>query len=293
MFTILVTGADGQVGSELKELANNSNNLSWFFFNKSEWDISSQQKTEEILSLYLPNVLINTAAYTKVDLAEKEPELCYEINTVSVQILASACIEKNIKFIHFSSDYVFHSEKPDPIKEDMPLHPKGIYADSKAKSEALIALINPQAIILRSSWIYSYYGHNFVKTMLKLGKINNQVSVVNDQIGSPTYALDLANMLIFLIDHLRTEGIDSIQGVFHYSNEGSLSWYEFACEIFTHCNLPVKVIPISTKVFNAPAPRPKFSVLDCSKIKTTLGISIPFWKDSLHHCLNRLKMEKD
>ncbi|MBK7305303.1 MAG: dTDP-4-dehydrorhamnose reductase [Saprospiraceae bacterium] len=292
MFTILVTGAHGQVASELKNLVKLSSDIKWIFFDRQEWDISSVQKTEEILSAHQPNILINTAAYTKVDLAEKEPDMCYKINTNSVQMMAIACRKRGIKFIHFSSDYVFHAETSDPIKEDSPLHPIGVYARSKAEAEALLTLADPEAIIIRSSWIYSYYGHNFVKTMLKLGKSNIEIRVVNDQIGSPTYAFDLANMLVVLVSRLREKGMDSVKGFFHYSNSGSLSWYDFACEIFEHCVMQVKVIPISTEIFNAPAPRPKYSVLDCEKIKTTLNIDIPNWKDSLHHCLNRLKIDQ-
>ncbi len=289
MKTVLVSGANGQLGFELKSVIKLKPipRIEFIFFDKNQWNISDIEQTKELIKTYSPAIIINTAAYTNVDKAELEVEQCIKINASSVKQLAQECEINNIKLIHFSSDYVFNDPTAiEPLKEDHPKNPQGIYALTKSSAEDYIQEFNPSAIIIRCSWIYSTWGHNFVKTMLRLATQLNELKVVNDQIGSPTYAYTIAELCHTIISTNRTK---EMVGIFHYANEGAVSWNEFAKEIFQQKKIDIKVLSISTEEYNARAPRPVYSVLDCSKIKNYLGIKIPNWKETLSQCLQKLE----
>lgn len=285
---VLVTGANGQLGQELQRLCSDLKLDNFAFYTSNNWDITDFGKSRLIISEHTPTVLINLAAYTKVDQAEVEKDLCYLVNRDAASNLSSLCAEFNAKLIHISTDYVFHSVLDEAISPNAIKNPKGIYAKSKSEAENQILRNHPDSIIIRSSWIYSEFGNNFVKTMLRLSKSNSKISVVDDQIGSPTYAYDLALVLLRLVKGISEKRYSEISGVFHYANKGQTSWFHFAKKIFEFCNKAITIEPISTKQFNALAPRPPFSVLDCSQTEAALNIDIPFWQDSLKNCLQRL-----
>jgi dTDP-4-dehydrorhamnose reductase len=288
MNKILVTGANGQVGMELRQISSDANSLKYIFYNSSEWDITDEDQCKRILLEESPQILINLAAYTKVDLAEKEPELCFRVNSKAPQFLAALSNAHGIKMIHISSDYVFHALQGPPIDTKQTLNPAGVYAHSKARAESFVLESNPSAIIVRSSWIYSSFGHNFVKTMIALSKSHSEIKVVNDQIGSPTYAGDLANFLNTLCLKLAINKDYTYPNVLHYANRGAVSWFDFAKKIFELIQQNTRVIPISTEEFNAPAPRPRYSVLDCSETEHIFNIRIPEWQDSLKSCISKM-----
>lgn len=290
MHKVLVTGGNGQVGMELKELSRQSALLDYAFFSGSEWDITNDSQSKKIISEESPRILINLAAYTKVDQAEKEKDLCYSVNAKAPKMLASLTRENGVIMIHISSDYVFHSQHGPPIKPNQILNPAGVYANSKAMAEKEILEKNPDSIIIRSSWIYSTYGHNFVKTMIGLSKKHTEIKVVNDQIGSPTYAADLAEFINLLCNRLISGRPSAIPNFLHYSNKGSVSWFDFAKEIFKLTNAQTHVLPITTEEFNAPAPRPKYSVLDCTETESIFEMEIPGWQESLMRCISKLNI---
>jgi len=281
---VLVTGAQGQLAQELRQLASFYPEITFEFFNKTEWDISDEELTYKILTNADADFVVNTAAYTKVDLAETNSEICNRINFEAPKMIAATCKGLKTKIIQISSDYVFFNTIHKALIETFPKNPKGVYATTKSKAEDVIMNYNPKNIIIRTSWLYSSFGHNFVKTMVRLANLGKPIQVVDDQIGSPTYAADLAQVIINLI----LTPAKNIEGIYHYCNEGACSWYEFAYEIFSHLNLNVSLKAISTNEFGALAPRPAFSQLDCTKIKTELQIAIPNWKTSLHKCLDKI-----
>jgi len=287
MQNILVTGANGQVGKELKEISLKNSSLRYLFYGKEEWPIEDEQLTDQILLKNKPKLVVNLAAYTKVDQAEIEIKECLKINRDAAINLSKCCANLGVKFIHISSDYVFNEPLSTPIQPTTSKNPQGIYAISKSQSEDGILLKDKDALIIRSSWIYSFYGHNFVKTMLKLAEKNQEIRVVNDQIGSPTYAADLAEFLNFIANQYILFN-KWYPGIFHYANQGQTSWYEFAQKIFLLGKLNVKTTPITTSEFITKAVRPKYSVLDCSDTIKTFGIEIPFWEDSLQICIDKI-----
>ncbi len=282
MFNVLVTGANGQLASEIKGLVNIEN---FYFPTKSELDIRDVNALKIFLHDNSIKTIINCAAYTAVDNAENEPQLADEINHVAVKNLAILAKERGIKFIHISSDYVFDGKNYKPYKEDDKTAPIGVYGKSKLDGEKAILSINlPNSVIIRTSWIYSSYGSNFVKTMLKLGKQKGELGVIYDQIGTPTYAKDLAQIILDIVPKIKNSKTD----IYHYSNEGVASWYDFAKEIMDMANISCKVKPLQTYEYPTLAKRPHFSVLDKSKIKSEFGINIPYWKDSLFKCIHKI-----
>ncbi|MBK7914213.1 MAG: dTDP-4-dehydrorhamnose reductase [Saprospiraceae bacterium] len=281
---VLVTGAQGQLAQEIQHLASLYPEIKFEFFDKTEWDISDEKQTYKILSNAHADFVVNTAAYTKVDLAETNSEICNRINYEAPKMIAATCNGLKTRIIQISSDYVFFNSIHKALIETFPKNPNGVYATSKSKAEDVIMNYNPQNIIIRTSWLYSSFGHNFVKTMIRMANLGKPIQVVDDQIGSPTYAADLAEVIIKII----LSPSKKIEGIYHYCNEGACSWYEFAQEIFSHLNLNVSLKAISTNEFGALAPRPAFSQLDCTKIKTELQIAIPSWKNSLHKCLDKI-----
>lgn len=283
MRPILITGKSGQVGQALSELVQNRPNF--VFWGREELDLSKTVHPQPFIDLN-PALIINCAAYTAVDKAETEKEDAGTINHLSVLELASVCKTLDIPFIHISSDYVYHLNKCGPLVETDECKPQGIYAKTKYAGEREALKIWSKTCIVRTSWVYGIYGHNFVKTMLRLSKDRTSLSVVNDQIGAPTFAPDLANALLKITDSLIISP-DKMEnyGVFNYSNEGAVSWYDFASEIFRLSNIQIQLIGISTKEFNAPAPRPLWSVMSKSKIKTVFRVQTPHWLDGLRRCL--------
>lgn len=283
---ILITGANGQLGSEIKELKVHYPSFDFFFTDVDTLDLCNKEETEVFLNTHKPDYIVNCAAYTAVDKAEDESELCYKINRDAVGNLAGAASGK-AKLIHISTDYVFDGKGNTPLKENDPTNPQSVYGKSKLDGEKILLEKAPDSIIIRTSWLYSAFGNNFVKTMLRLGKEKNQLKVVNDQIGTPTYAADLAQAILQIIEYSEKENIFPA-GIYHYSNEGICSWYDFCLKILEYANIQsCKVEPIPTSEYPTKATRPMYSVLDKTKIKKTFRFEIPQWEESL----KKLKME--
>ena len=278
MYNILVTGGNGQLGSELKEIAPNYQDYNFLFTDVTDLDITDHTAVREFVENNNITVIINCAAYTAVDKAESEPELCDAINHLAVANFAQIAKDKNIKLIHISTDYVFDGTNNKPYEEtDIP-NPQSVYGQTKLDGEQAMQQINPaNSIIIRTSWVYSKYGNNFVKTMLRLAETRDEISVVADQIGSPTNAADLAEAILTILSKISNKTIE----VFHYSNEEVCSWYDFAKTIFEVEGLPIKVNPIESSQYPTPAKRPFYSILDKTTIKKVFRIEIPHWSDAL------------
>ena len=310
MLNILVTGSNGQVGSEIKELSSNYP-YKFYFTDKKELDISNLQNVRKYIIENNIDTIINCAAYTAVDKAEDEKELANKINHIAVKNLAMLSNEFGIKLVHISTDYVFDGTNFKPYTEDDATNPQSVYGQSKLDGEKAILEYNlKNSIIIRTSWVYSYYGVNFVKTMLRLGKEKEQLGVIFDQVGTPTYARDLARAILEILaqitsfsmsslgmqidGHATSPSMHSQDGVeiYNYSNEGVLSWYDFAKEIMKMAKLTCYVNPIETKEYLTPATRPHYSLLNKSKIKQRFNLAIPYWKDSLDECLRKLGERK-
>lgn len=284
MFNILVTGAKGQLGCEIKELSKDYP-FNFFFTCKDELNICDAQAIRTFVATHNINAIVNCAAYTAVDKAESESKLADLINHQAVKNLALISKEKNIKLIHISTDYVFDGTNHKPYIEEDTTNTLSIYGQTKLDAEMAIQEINPKgSIIIRSSWIYSSHGNNFVKTMLRLGNEKEFLGVIYDQVGTPTYARDLAKVILDILPKLSDEDVM----IYHYSNEGVLSWYDFAKEIMKMAKLTCKIYPIETKDYPTAAKRPHYALLNKSKIKKTFDIEIPFWKDSLDECLRKM-----
>jgi dTDP-4-dehydrorhamnose reductase len=285
---VLITGSNGQLGQELKALVakqtDKNDDTQFFFTDRDSLDITDKNALTAFIETKSINTIINCAAYTAVDKAEEDWETAYKINHIAVRNMAELSKEKGIWLIHVSTDYVFDGTNDIPLCEEDSCNPQGVYAKSKHKGEEEISRINPVgAIIIRTSWIYSSFGHNFVHTMLRLGKERESLSVVSDQIGTPTYARDLAAAILKIV----RKGIIPSKHVeiYHYSNEGFCSWYDFAQAIFEISNINCKVSPITTEQYPTPAKRPLYSVLNKKKIVNTYDLKIPYWKDSLKSCI--------
>lgn len=287
MKNILVTGVSGQLGSELKELAPNFSEYNFLFTNISDLDITVHDEVKAFIEINNINVIINCAAYTAVDRADSEPELANAINHLAVANFAQIAKHKNIKLIHISTDYVFDGNSHKPyVETDIP-NPQSVYGKTKLDGELALQKINPaNSIIIRTSWLYSRFGNNFVKTMIRLAETRDEISVVADQIGSPTNAEDLANAILTILPNISNEIVE----IFHYSNEGNCSWFDFAHAIFSFCNSDVSVKPIKTEDYLVLAIRPKYSILDSDKICKTFKISKSDWIISLKNCLNHFSI---
>lgn len=286
MSTILVTGANGQLANEIKVLSSGYPQYQFLFTTKEELPI---ENTEILTTFFEKNKIdycINCAAYTAVDKAESEKEKAFSINAIAVGELANICLQHQTKLIHISTDYVYDGSVHDPLKESNLVGPINVYGSSKLKGEELALNKNPSVLIIRTSWVYSSFGNNFVKTMLRLFKEKSEINVINDQFGSPTYAADLADVIMKFIE--RTEQGENFSGIVNYSNSGVTTWYQFAEEIKSLVNSNCNINPIPTSAYPTPAKRPLYSVLDTSKIKDLLDIDIPDWKDSLKKCVKIL-----
>ena len=288
---ILVTGANGQLGKELQALVRNKQNSiqhNFFFTDKNELDITEKKSIENFLAKEKISTIINCAAYTAVDKAEEEKELADLINHKAVENLAKSTKEHNIPLIHISTDYVFDGTSCKPYKETDPTNPQNVYGITKLKGEEAFQNSGAKGVIIRTSWVYSPFGKNFVKTMLSLAKSKKELRIIYDQIGSPTYARDLAKTILHIMQNPKFTTLRSVE-IYHYSNEGVCSWYDFAKAIFDLQDIDIKLFPIATEEYPTPAKRPHYSVLSKKKIKEDFGIEIPYWRDSLKDCLIRLK----
>ena len=287
-YNILVTGANGQVGSELRELSSNYP-YQFFFTDRETLDITNEDALKNFVKVNNINTIINCAAYTAVDKAESDEQTADLVNRKAVKKLAKISQENNIKLIHISTDYVFDGKAYKPYCEEFQTNPKSVYGKTKLDGENELIKINPHnSIIIRTSWVYSSYGANFVKTMLRLGKEKESLGVIFDQVGTPTYAAHLARTILDILPQINNDKV----AIYNYSNEGVLSWYDFAKEIMKMAKLPCTINPIETFQYPTPAKRPHYSLLNKSKIKKEFDISIPYWKDSLDECLRRLEERK-
>lgn len=280
---ILVTGANGQLGNELQLIAKKQIH-DFVFTDLPELDITNEEMVKQFFSQSNPDAVINAAAYTAVDKAETDRELAFKINALASGILAAACDSVDIPFVQVSTDFVFDGTSSTPYIETDATNPLGVYGESKLAGEQEAMKYNPKTFIVRTAWLYSTFGNNFVKTMLRLANEKSQLNIVFDQIGTPTYAGDLAEALISILE--KSNGNDF--GIYHYSNEGACSWYDFTCAIFEMKNIAIPVFPIEASQYQTPAQRPHFSVLNKKKIKNTFNISIPHWRVSLKKCLDQL-----
>ena len=287
---VLVTGKNGQLGQSINKLiSENKYDDEFVFVGRGELDLSK----EESIASYFDNnnfdVIVNCAAYTQVDKAEEEMNLADQVNHLAVKKLVGVAKEQQAKLIHISTDYVFDGESDKPYKETDATNPINIYGETKLKGEQVVQEIMPiNAIIIRTSWLYSEYGNNFVDTMLRLGKERDELNVVNDQIGSPTYATNLADVILEIIQNTDFKEVDQATQIYHYSNKGEISWYEFAREVFKVAEIECKVKPMSTEQYLALANRPKNTVMNMDKIISNLNVPIFSWHDSLRACLYRL-----
>jgi dTDP-4-dehydrorhamnose reductase len=282
---ILITGSNGQLGSEIHELAPGYPLYQFLYTDVDELNITEEASVNQFFALYNPDVVINCAAYTAVDKAESDPEPAYLVNTVAPGNLARAAAETGAFMVHISTDYVFNGKNYRPYIESDKVNPVSVYAKSKAEGENAVFQAKGKAVIIRTSWLYSAFGNNFIKTMIKYGTERDKLNVVSDQTGTPTYARDLAKMILDTLPlAMAAEEIE----VYHYSNEGTASWYDFAKAIHQYAGIICQVNPIPTKDYPLPAERPFYSVLDKSKIKRKFAIEIPYWRDSVNHCIERL-----
>ncbi len=293
MSNILVTGANGQLGSELRELvaqsAPNTEQHCFYFTDKATLDITQKNAVNNFCLANEIEVIINCAAYTAVDKAEEEPEKADAINHLAVKHMAEISQEHNIRLIHISTDYVFDGKNYKPYTESDTTNPQNVYGKTKLLGEEAIKFVNPKnAIILRTSWVYSSFGNNFVKTMLRLGKEREELYVIFDQVGTPTYAKDLAIAILQIIQN--TEHRTQNTEIYNFSDEGIVSWYDFSKAIFELSDITCKVNPIETREYPTPAKRPYYSLLNKGKIKKYYNMNIPYWKDALQEVLQ--KMEK-
>ncbi|MFT5706310.1 MAG: dTDP-4-dehydrorhamnose reductase [Oceanospirillaceae bacterium] len=291
--TILVTGSNGQLGQSLSNIAKYYPDYMFTFANRAGVDLSHEQNINAFFEHRQFDLIINCAAHTAVDKAESEPELADQINHLAVKQLAELARTHNTKFIHISTDYVFNGKQYRPYIETDDVAPQSVYGETKLKGEqALLSTMPNNAFIIRTSWVYSEYGNNFVKTMLRLGKERDALNVIFDQVGTPTYAHDLAEAIMAIVHSERFNKTTFSSELYHYSNEGVCSWYDFAKAIFELSNIHCDVSPIETKDYPTPATRPHYSLLNKAKIKQTFKLSIPYWKDSLQHCLNKLAQQE-
>lgn len=282
---ILVTGANGQLGSCLKDLSESRPDYTFFFTDVDTLDICQLDQIEAFMSAHSIDIIINAAAYTAVDKAEEDVEAAYRLNRDAVGNLARAAAQHRAYLVHISTDYVFSGEACHPYTEDAPIAPISVYGKSKAEGEMAIQQSGCDATIIRTSWLYSEYGHNFVKTMLKLGRERDYLTVVCDQIGGPTYAGDLAHAILKAIEVNRHK--NGVQ-FYHYANEGSISWFDFTHAIFEMAGIQCPIKAIFAEDYSAKAPRPSYSVFDLRKIKQELDLEIPYWRDSLKLIINKL-----
>jgi len=281
---ILVTGANGQLGQQFKNNTTESD-FEFYFADENELDITNKNDILNYISDYKINYILNCAAYTDVNGSESNKDLAIKINSEGIKNLVEICEEQKLKMIHFSTDYVYNSNNINPIKEDSNINPLNYYGFSKREGEKIIEKSLSDSIIIRTSWLYSMYGSNFVKTMIKKSDNGEKIYVINDQFGCPTYAKDLVNVILSIID----SGIKPKYKVYNFSNEGYTNWYDFTKKIFELKKLNCSIIPVNSENYRSIARRPKYSVLDKSRIKDTFNINIRKWEDALQEFITNIK----
>jgi len=286
LYRVAVTGSNGQLGKEIAYIAPAHPRFQFHFLSKEDFPLDDEQKIAEWLNRNPIDYFINCAAYTAVDKAESEKEKAYQINAIAPGYIAGLLAKKNIPLIHISTDYVFDGSSSTPLTETAITLPVNLYGASKLKGEQLVIKNNPRSQVIRTSWLYSSYGNNFVKTMIRLMKEKETIQVVQDQQGSPTYAADLASAILNIL-----ESGKCIPGIYHYSNEGETNWYAFAMEIKRLTKATCNVIPIPASAYPTPAKRPAYSLMDKTKIKRDYSLQIPDWKTSLALCIELLKKQ--
>lgn len=280
---ILVTGSQGQLGRSLSKITKENNAYNFVFIDKEEADITSKEALEALFSQHKFFAVLHFAAYTAVDRAESEPETCELVNHKATEQIAKLCNQHSSKLLYISTDYVFDGTKPNPYMPTDKPNPLSVYGTTKLRGEQAVLANCKQSIIIRTSWLYSEFGNNFVKTMRRLGSEKDEIGVVFDQVGSPCYATDLAKVVMMLL-------CKEFNGqIFHFSNEGVCSWYDFARKTMLLSGFKCKVRPITTTEYPTAATRPQFSLLDKSDIKTFLSIDIPHWEDSLAECIKTME----
>ncbi len=280
---ILITGRHGQLGSELHDLKESYPQHQMVFVDREEMDLSNPEQILEVLNTEKPQIIVSAGAYTAVDKAESDQELCDAVNHIAVKTIGAWAAENNAKVIHISTDYVFDGTSETPLKETDAPDPINVYGLTKLHGEQALRASGAAYVIIRTAWVYSVYGANFVKTMIRLMSEREEIGVVADQVGTPTYARDLASTIMQVI-----EAPEFVQGVFHYSNEGKISWHDFALAIKEIKGFSTKVNAINSDAFPTPAKRPNFSLLDKSKIKETYKVAVPDWKTSLEEMLAKV-----
>ena len=280
---IVVTGANGQLGSELRDILSEIPAVEVFFLDRKQLPLDQTMIIQDILGMYQPDVIIHAAAYTAVDRAEAEPQLADVVNHLASEEIAQYCRLNDAQLIAISTDYVFDGTSKVPLAEDAPVDPINVYGLTKLRGEQAIQKWLPDAIIIRTSWVYSTYGNNFVKTMLRLMTERDEIAVINDQIGAPTYAYDLAQVIVNIVT-----GDNWFGGLYHYANEGEISWWDFANAIKEIKGLECTILPIATSQYPTAAKRPHYSLLCTHKIKNIYAIEAPYWSDSLELMLNKL-----
>lgn len=287
MKTVLVTGADGQLGNSLRALSSRHPSFTFLFTDVTELDICDKEAVQAYVNRNQVDYILNCAAYTAVDKAEDNEAVCFRINAEAVRNLGKAAADAGARILHISTDYVFDGTAHRPYIETAPTCPVSAYGRTKLAGEEALLSVCPDAIIIRTAWLYSEYGHNFVKTMLRLGKEREEISVVFDQVGTPTYAGDLAEAMCTVLE--AGEKGDFKPGIYHFSNEGVCSWYDFTIKILQIARLACRVKPIESTAYPSRAVRPPYSVLNKKKIKAAYGLAIPHWEESLRRCMVALK----
>ncbi len=284
MQTILITGSKGQLGNEMRQAAVHFSAFRFIYTDVEDLDICDKNALDAFVKANAVDVIVNCAAYTAVDKAEDDVELCYKINADAVRNIGEVAVANKAKVVHVSTDYVFDGTNHVPYSENQDVCPATVYGKSKLAGEQALLDVCPQSVILRTAWLYSAFGNNFVKTMIKLGVERDSLNVIFDQVGTPTYAADLADAILSLLSHETF-----VPGIYHFSDEGVCSWYDFTKTIHRIAGIKCDVRPIETKDYPARTPRPHYSVLNKAKIKATYGIAIPHWEESLERCIAVLK----
>lgn len=290
MTNILVTGANGQLGNEIRIIGEKRSDCRLFLTDVAELDITDRDAIDRFVSQNSINFIFNCAAYTAVDKAEDNADICGKINIDAAENLAMVAAAHNCTLVHISTDYVFDGHGCIPYTEEMPTNPQSVYGSTKLLGERKVMAACGDAVIIRTAWLYSEFGNNFVKTMIRLGNERDSLGVVFDQVGTPTYALDLASAVYAVMDRRLADSASVPGGIYHYSNEGVCSWYDFTLKIHQLAGITsCAVRPIESSEYPAKAPRPSFSVLNKKKIKSVLGIEVPHWEASLARCINELQ----
>jgi dTDP-4-dehydrorhamnose reductase len=288
MKKILITGANGQLGSEIRGIAEQFKGFDIIYTDIKELDITDIKALTDFFKDLKPEFVVNCAAYTAVDKAESEKEMAEKINVLAVKNIAQVCKLYSSRLIHISTDYVFDGLNYIPYNEFDVTNPQSVYGLTKLNGEQEILNAKTNSIIIRTSWLYSFFGNNFVKTILRIGKERGELRVVFDQVGTPTYAKDLASSIFHIIQHIIDHPSEIHEGIYNYSNEGVCSWYDFAIEILGFAGIPCKVYPVESKDYPSVTKRPFYSVLNKSKIKSSFNLAIPHWRASLKDCIERL-----